>query len=92
LWNFPYDEFDVRVITVEVSHESTQPVDIALVTNDFFKVALLGKDHVYVRRKHLLELDDPSARWVHVPTVNHGGFNEPYLDYQRRHVDPSFSP
>jgi len=92
LWHLPFDEFDIRVITVEVSHDSSYPLDIALVTNGFFKVALLGKDHVYVHRKHLLELDGLSAPWVHVPIVNHGGYNEPYIEYQRRFVDPSFSP
>jgi len=90
LWTFPFDKIDVRVISVENSHEASLPVDTALIPWGFMKVALLGKDHIYVNRLHLKELSNPFGPWQEVPIMDHGGYQEDPFTFQRRYVDPSF--
>ena len=48
--NFPWDEFDVRLIIVEVSSPARYvPIDQMLLENGFGKVGVLGGDFVYAK-------------------------------------------
>eukprot|EP00397_Hematodinium_sp_SG-2012_P021536 GEMP01022257.1.p1 GENE.GEMP01022257.1~~GEMP01022257.1.p1 ORF type:complete len:216 (+),score=41.99 GEMP01022257.1:1084-1731(+) len=103
LQNFPMDKFDIRVVSIEVSHSTTQPVDILFITRGFVKVALLGKDHIYVSQSHLREMLAagstnsklasemfPYTPLHYVPKMRHSQFNEPIMDYQRRFISETF--
>tara|TARA_A100001015_G_C15038662_1_gene738025 strand:- start:2894 stop:3193 length:300 start_codon:yes stop_codon:yes gene_type:complete len=47
---FPFDEFDVRLIIVEVSSPARYvQIDQILLTNGFAKVGVLGGDFVYAQ-------------------------------------------
>ncbi|CAK0864286.1 unnamed protein product, partial [Prorocentrum cordatum] len=46
--DFPFDSWDVRVVVVETSRRTTMALDSLLLPRGFLKVAVLGKDAVYV--------------------------------------------
>eukprot|EP00397_Hematodinium_sp_SG-2012_P037818 GEMP01041048.1.p1 GENE.GEMP01041048.1~~GEMP01041048.1.p1 ORF type:complete len:312 (+),score=45.82 GEMP01041048.1:318-1253(+) len=88
--NFPFEDFDVRVISVEVSHASSHTIDIILLTQGFVKVAVLGRDAIYVSQKHLNEM--PTSLWplTFPPKVRIFPYDEDYRTFQARFRDPAF--
>mmetsp|Transcript_96303 Transcript_96303/g.272259 ORF Transcript_96303/g.272259 Transcript_96303/m.272259 type:complete len:694 (-) Transcript_96303:26-2107(-) len=48
--NFPFDVWDIHAIVVETSRRTSMAIDGLLLPRGFLKVAVLGKDAVYVSR------------------------------------------
>ncbi|CAK0796763.1 unnamed protein product [Prorocentrum cordatum] len=54
--NFPFDRLQVRAIVVETSRRTSMAVDGLLLPMGFLKVAVLGKDAVYVHHRWISEM------------------------------------
>jgi len=51
--SFPFDVFDIRCIVVETSRRTSMAMDSLLLPQAFVKVAVLGKDAVYLSQEQL---------------------------------------
>lgn len=56
LRRFPFNKFYVRVFLVEADHESALQLDLLFLAGGYSKVALLGKDAVYLHNRFIAEL------------------------------------
>lgn len=63
--DFPFTDFDVSVISVEVQARNYYELDAILLENGFAKVAVLGGDHVYAQLQHSLTLPAGALSWRH---------------------------
>jgi len=86
--NFPFEKFDIRVISLEVSHASAHRIDLLLLTRNYVKVAILGQDAIYVSHAHLAE----SGTWplIFPPKMRIFPYDEDYITFQARFKDPDF--
>merc|ERR1711879_611111 len=48
---FPFEAWDIRVIVVETSRRTSMAIDSLLLPHGFLKVAVLGKDAIYVSQE-----------------------------------------
>mmetsp|Transcript_107654 Transcript_107654/g.285324 ORF Transcript_107654/g.285324 Transcript_107654/m.285324 type:complete len:472 (-) Transcript_107654:74-1489(-) len=60
---FPFDEFDIRVINVEVQAKNYYDLDVIFSMANYAKVAVLGGDHVYAKLTRGLKMPDGAAEW-----------------------------
>merc|ERR1711957_1064489 len=85
LQGLPLQDFDIRLIVVEVSQGARWlEVDTALLPHGYAKVAVLGRDVVYVKLEELL--DTGFAKW---PFMEQGQAVLPpaWHDFHQRVVD-----
>mmetsp|Transcript_89799 Transcript_89799/g.228432 ORF Transcript_89799/g.228432 Transcript_89799/m.228432 type:complete len:275 (+) Transcript_89799:1-825(+) len=80
--NFPFEAWDIRVIVVEVSRKTCMAIDSLLLPAGFVKIAVLGKDAVYVSRAMLASLPAKlqlpgRIQW------NEPGTDEDSIEYRR---------
>merc|ERR1719253_1766806 len=54
--DFPFEAWDIRVVVVETSRRTSMAIDGLFLTNGFFKIAVLGKDAVYLHRSVMASL------------------------------------
>ena len=87
--NFPFQLFDIRVVAVEVSRETSFAIDNLFLLNGFIKAANLGKDSIYVDRLHYAESLVANKGRVFFPTTGVNdllpgtfGVNVPYPEFQ----------
>lgn len=48
--DFPFEKWDIRAVVVEVSRRTSMAIDGLFLTKGFLKIAVLGKDAVYLHR------------------------------------------
>lgn len=60
---FPFEEFDVSVISVEVQAKNYYELDVIFATAGYAKLAVLGGDHVYAKMDRELKLPDGATEW-----------------------------
>merc|ERR1711972_668877 len=60
---FPFERFDVSVISVEVQVQNYYELDIIFFNAGYAKLAVLGGDHVYARLRRGLTLPDGADEW-----------------------------
>eukprot|EP00405_Crypthecodinium_cohnii_P009379 CAMPEP_0206435098 /NCGR_PEP_ID=MMETSP0324_2-20121206/9620_1 /ASSEMBLY_ACC=CAM_ASM_000836 /TAXON_ID=2866 /ORGANISM="Crypthecodinium cohnii, Strain Seligo" /LENGTH=641 /DNA_ID=CAMNT_0053901877 /DNA_START=140 /DNA_END=2065 /DNA_ORIENTATION=+ len=80
--NFPFQVWDIRAIVVEVSRHSCMAVDSLLLPAGFVKVAVIGKDAVYVSRSWHNRLPE-SLILPHMIQWNEPGTDEDQIEYLR---------
>lgn len=78
LTDFPFNQYDIHVFLIEADPEWVFRIDILLLTNGYQKIAVLGKDQVYVKRSHLqflaqLEIKQESLRQEGIASDAVGG-------------------
>jgi len=61
--DFPFHEFDISVINVEVQAKNYYDLDVIFSTANYAKVAVLGGDHVYAKLRRDLRMPDGYADW-----------------------------
>eukprot|EP00927_Polykrikos_kofoidii_P065859 TRINITY_DN61579_c0_g1_i1.p1 TRINITY_DN61579_c0_g1~~TRINITY_DN61579_c0_g1_i1.p1 ORF type:complete len:525 (+),score=84.18 TRINITY_DN61579_c0_g1_i1:173-1747(+) len=61
--NFPFDEFDIAVISIEVQVRNYYEVDALLLTGGYAKIAVLGGDHVYAKMGRPPTLPADAVQW-----------------------------
>eukprot|EP00397_Hematodinium_sp_SG-2012_P029611 GEMP01031299.1.p1 GENE.GEMP01031299.1~~GEMP01031299.1.p1 ORF type:complete len:526 (+),score=101.73 GEMP01031299.1:180-1757(+) len=88
--DFPFQAFDIRVISVEVSHSSSHIIDVIFLTQGYVKVAVLGRDAIYVHQKHLQEMSKSPWPLRFPPKMRIFPHNEDYKTFQWRFRDPAF--
>eukprot|EP00929_Paragymnodinium_shiwhaense_P088147 TRINITY_DN48369_c0_g1_i1.p1 TRINITY_DN48369_c0_g1~~TRINITY_DN48369_c0_g1_i1.p1 ORF type:complete len:473 (-),score=52.64 TRINITY_DN48369_c0_g1_i1:110-1528(-) len=67
--DFPFDEFDISVISVEVQVQNYYELDAIFLSAGYAKVAVLGGDHVYMKLKRPTALPVGTKEW-HRALVN----------------------
>jgi len=60
---FPFREFDISVISVEVQAQHYYELDTIFVSAGYAKLAVLGGDHVYAKLRHGLIPPQGAAEW-----------------------------
>merc|ERR1712048_254861 len=60
---FPFDEFDISVISVEVQVHNYYELDVIFLSAGYVKVAVLGGDHVYSKLRRATKLPARAAEW-----------------------------
>lgn len=50
--DFPFERFDIRVLSVEIQAINYYGMDAILLRNGYAKVAILGGDHIYAKLDH----------------------------------------
>ncbi|CAD7928918.1 unnamed protein product [Amoebophrya sp. A120] len=94
LEKFPFNKFYIRVFLIETDHSNSLKLDILLIAGGYVKVALLGKDAMYIHHKFAKELatwgkENPLA--VEYPEyVTIHPYYEHFSTFQRRFLDPDF--
>eukprot|EP00927_Polykrikos_kofoidii_P050579 TRINITY_DN44474_c0_g1_i1.p1 TRINITY_DN44474_c0_g1~~TRINITY_DN44474_c0_g1_i1.p1 ORF type:complete len:334 (-),score=45.78 TRINITY_DN44474_c0_g1_i1:45-1046(-) len=61
--DFPFADFDISVISVEIQLANYYDMDVIFSVAGFVKVAVLGGDHVYAKLKRPLELPVTWEAW-----------------------------
>lgn len=61
--DFPFDDFDIRVVNVEVQAHNYYDLDVIFSTANYAKVAVLGGDHVYAKLDRPLRMPEGAADW-----------------------------
>jgi len=61
--DFPFDEFDIQVINVEVQAFNYYDLDAIILNAGYAKVAVLGGDHVYAKLNSQLAFPSRMAEW-----------------------------
>lgn len=60
---FPFEDFDISVISVEVQAFNYYEMDAIFLSAGYAKVAVLGGDHVYSKLQRPLHLPDGYEEW-----------------------------
>jgi hypothetical protein len=60
---FPFDDFDISVINVEVQANNYYPLDVIFLSAGYAKVAVLGGDHVYAKLNRVPQPPADAAAW-----------------------------
>jgi len=60
---FPFESFDISVISVEVQVKNYYDLDVIFFSAGYAKLAVLGGDHVYAKLERGLTLPDGAAAW-----------------------------
>mmetsp|Transcript_41400 Transcript_41400/g.89758 ORF Transcript_41400/g.89758 Transcript_41400/m.89758 type:complete len:498 (+) Transcript_41400:69-1562(+) len=61
--DFPFDEFDIQVINVEVQAKNYYDLDNIILNAGYAKIAVLGGDHVYAKLDFALKFPARMAAW-----------------------------
>lgn len=61
--NFPFDKFDISVVSVEVQAHNYYELDTIFLSAGYTKLAVLGGDHVFLRLQMPLEMPLGAAEW-----------------------------
>lgn len=61
--NFPFEKFDISVVSVEVQAQHYYELDTIFLSAGYAKLAVLGGDHVFLRLQMPLELPLGAAEW-----------------------------
>jgi len=61
--NFPFDKFDISVVSVEVQAQNYYELDTIFLSAGYAKLAVLGGDHVFQRLQMPLEMPLGAAEW-----------------------------
>eukprot|EP00929_Paragymnodinium_shiwhaense_P007134 TRINITY_DN111081_c0_g1_i1.p1 TRINITY_DN111081_c0_g1~~TRINITY_DN111081_c0_g1_i1.p1 ORF type:complete len:645 (+),score=104.72 TRINITY_DN111081_c0_g1_i1:184-2118(+) len=80
--NFPFEAWDIRAIVIETSRRSSMAIDGLLLTNGFLKIAVLGKDAVYLSRAQAEKLP-AQLRLPKRIAWNEPGSDADTIDYKR---------
>ncbi|CAD7929028.1 unnamed protein product [Amoebophrya sp. A120] len=99
LKNFPFDKFTIHAFLIEAGHDSAQRIDILLLGAKYVKMAVVGKDQVYVHQEYLHtltgnyllgETDMNPYELVYPPYINIDPYNDTFDVFQRRFLDSEF--
>ncbi|CAD7950225.1 unnamed protein product [Amoebophrya sp. A25] len=99
LVDFPFEKYTIHAFLIEAGHDTTNRVDILLLGAGYVKMALIGKDHVYVHGEYLQllagnylvgETDMNPFDLVYPPYINIEPYNDTFPVFQRRFLDPKF--
>ncbi|CAK9024225.1 Hypothetical protein SCF082_LOCUS16534 [Durusdinium trenchii] len=61
--DFPFDEFDIQVVNVEVQAKNYYDLDNIILNSGYVKIAVLGGDHVYAKLQSALTFPSRMASW-----------------------------
>lgn len=61
--DFPFADYDLRVVNVEVQAENYYNLDLIFFKAGYAKVAVLGGDHVFAKLDHETQLPQSAAKW-----------------------------
>lgn len=61
--SFPFGDFDISVISVEVQAKNYYDLDVVFSMANYAKVAVLGGDHVYAKLSAPLRFPDGTEEW-----------------------------
>lgn len=82
--DFPFQSWDIRCIIVETSRRTSMALDSLFLPQGFVKVAVLGKDAIYLSTSQLKTY--PITGQLHLPTAiywNEPGSDSEFTDYVR---------
>lgn len=60
---FPFDEFDIQVVSVEIQVRNYYELDVTFFNAGYAKVAVLGGDHVYAKMPWKPDLPVGAEAW-----------------------------
>eukprot|EP00927_Polykrikos_kofoidii_P067393 TRINITY_DN62886_c0_g1_i1.p1 TRINITY_DN62886_c0_g1~~TRINITY_DN62886_c0_g1_i1.p1 ORF type:complete len:686 (-),score=106.81 TRINITY_DN62886_c0_g1_i1:373-2430(-) len=80
---FPFEAWDIRSIVVETSRRTSMAIDGLLLTRGFIKIAVLGKDAVYVSHAQAKLLPEDGLRLPESIQWNEPGSDSDFIDYMR---------
>mmetsp|Transcript_13065 Transcript_13065/g.32614 ORF Transcript_13065/g.32614 Transcript_13065/m.32614 type:complete len:713 (+) Transcript_13065:55-2193(+) len=81
--DFPFEAWDIRAIVVEVSRRTSMAIDSLLLPKGFVKIAVLGKDAVYLAPSMLPGLPPEGLKLPRRIQWNEPGTEEDTIDYFR---------
>jgi len=61
--NFPFDKFDITVVSVEVQAQNYYELDTIFLSAGYAKLAVLGGDHVFLQLQAPLEMPVGATEW-----------------------------
>ncbi|CAJ1376995.1 unnamed protein product [Effrenium voratum] len=79
---FPFEVWDIRCLVVETSRRTSMAIDSLLLPAGFVKVAVLGKDAVYVSRAQLASLPE-RLKLPETIMWNEPGSDSDTIEYRR---------
>merc|ERR1712032_937584 len=81
--NFPFEVWDIHSIVVETSRRTSMAIDGLLLPHGFHKIALLGKDAVYVHQKRTSALPHDGPLLPNRIVWNEPGTESDTIEYLR---------
>lgn len=80
--NFPFQAWNIRAVVVETSRETAMAIDSLFLPEGFLKVAVLGKDAVYLSRSQASALP-VKPELPETIAWNEPGTDNDYIEYRR---------
>eukprot|EP00392_Amoebophrya_sp_AT5.2_P011571 g11650.t1 len=96
---FPFASYTVHAFVIEAGHDTAQRIDILMLGARYVKMAIVGKDQIYVHQDYLHHLmgnflvgetDMNPFELVYPPYINIEPYNDTFAFFQRRFLDPEF--
>lgn len=81
--DFPFKDWDIRCIIVETSRRTSMAIDSLLLPRGYLKVAVLGKDAVYVARSMVDRLPTEGLTLPRQIQWNEPGSESDFTEYMR---------
>jgi len=81
--DFPFEAWNIHSVVVETSRRTSMAIDGLLLPHGFHKIALLGKDAVYVHRKRSWVLPDDGPLLPNRIVWNEPGTESDTIEYLR---------
>lgn len=81
--NFPFEKWYIRTIVIETSRQTATAIDSLLLPAGFVKVAVLGKDAVYVRLSEMHRLSSGTLNLPQKIAWNEPGTDSDVISYHR---------
>jgi hypothetical protein len=90
LETFPFADWDVRIVVVETNRDTAFRLDVNMVMNGYAKMALLGKDAVFVKEDYLARVLSARSTPGSVYPEMSKQYDERWVDFQRRFMTGNF--